>query len=161
MSFLETLQQKIGFTRKEAIAILVLSGTFLTGLGIRWFQSTQNNDIQTHQQFDYSKSDSTYAARAQAWADGQRPPTQPLPSSSTPSQTSPRKVLSSQHRIDLNTATKTELMTLPGIGSSFADRILEYRTTHGKFTSVEDLSGVKGIGEKKLQKLRPLVRIQQ
>ena len=49
-------------------------------------------------------------------------------------------------RIDLNTAGKQELMTLPGIGESKADRILEYRLAHGRFSSTEELMNVSGIG---------------
>jgi competence protein ComEA len=61
--------------------------------------------------------------------------------------------------LDLNTASASDLDSLPGIGQSFADRIIEYRTTNGPFTSVEDLQKVKGIGAALFAKIAPLVSV--
>ena len=61
--------------------------------------------------------------------------------------------------IDLNSANEAQLVTLPGIGKSKAQAIIAYRSSRGPFTSVDQLSGVKGIGGKTLERLRPLVRI--
>lgn len=58
--------------------------------------------------------------------------------------------------INLNTATKEELMTIDGIGEVISERIIEYAQTIG-FSSVDDLLNVKGIGEKMLEKIRPYV----
>ena len=63
--------------------------------------------------------------------------------------------------LDLNTASASDLDSLPGIGQSFADRIIEYRTTNGPFTSVEDLQKVKGIGAALFAKIAPLVSVGQ
>lgn len=49
--------------------------------------------------------------------------------------------------VDLNTASKNELMTLKGVGESKAQAIIEYRKTN-KFNSIEDIKNVKGIGDK-------------
>ena len=59
--------------------------------------------------------------------------------------------------LDLNTARLADLMELPGIGEKLAQRMVEYRKTSGGFRSVEDLRKVKGIGEKRMERLRPLV----
>jgi competence protein ComEA len=56
-------------------------------------------------------------------------------------------------RVDINTATQSQLEMLNGIGASTATAIIHYRDQHGAFHSVDELVNVKGIGEKKLAKL--------
>ncbi|MDQ0090270.1 competence protein ComEA [Paenibacillus anaericanus] len=57
--------------------------------------------------------------------------------------------------ININTAGLAELQDIPGIGEKKAQAIVDYRNTHGAFTSVSDLIKVKGIGDKMLQKMKP------
>ncbi|KRE61733.1 competence protein ComEA [Nostocoides sp. Soil756] len=59
--------------------------------------------------------------------------------------------------VSLNTADAAALDSLPGIGPVIAQRIIDWRTEHGRFTSVDELAEVSGIGEKLLAQVRPLV----
>ncbi|THG28754.1 ComEA family DNA-binding protein [Naasia lichenicola] len=59
--------------------------------------------------------------------------------------------------IDLNTATVEQLDTLPRIGPSIAQRIVDWRTENGRFSSVDDLAEISGIGDKTIESLRGLV----
>jgi len=59
--------------------------------------------------------------------------------------------------LNINTASVEELQTLPNIGGATAQKIVNYRTQHGDFSSVDDLQKVKGIGAKTLEKLRPFI----
>ncbi len=61
--------------------------------------------------------------------------------------------------ININSASSEELQSLPGIGKTYAQRIIEYRETNGDFVSVEDLVKVRGIGGKTLEKLKPFITI--
>lgn len=61
--------------------------------------------------------------------------------------------------LDLNSATREQLDALPRIGPALADRILAWRDENGRFTSVDDLGSVPGIGDKMLAALRDLVRV--
>jgi competence protein ComEA len=59
--------------------------------------------------------------------------------------------------ININTATETELETLNGVGPVTAGAIVQYRTQHGPFRSIEDLVNVSGIGPVTLEELRPFI----
>ena len=61
--------------------------------------------------------------------------------------------------VNLNTATPDQLEGLPGVGPATAQAILDYRKEHGRFTNVDELIDVRGIGEAKLAALRPKVRV--
>lgn len=61
--------------------------------------------------------------------------------------------------LDLNTATLEQLDDLPGVGPVLARRIIDYRTEHGGFRSVEQLQDVSGIGARRFADLKPLVRV--
>ena len=62
-------------------------------------------------------------------------------------------------RVNLNVADAAELDTLPRIGPAMAERIIQWRDANGRFTSVEDLLAVPGIGDKMLETLRDLVTV--
>jgi competence protein ComEA len=61
--------------------------------------------------------------------------------------------------VNLNTATAAELEELPGVGPVLAQRILDWRTEHGRFTAVDELGEVSGIGEKIFAQLQPRVTV--
>ena len=61
--------------------------------------------------------------------------------------------------ININTASEDLLCEIDGIGSTLAQRIIEYRETNGNFTCVEDLMKVKGIGEAIFGKMKPFITV--
>jgi competence protein ComEA len=75
-----------------------------------------------------------------------------VPPAAAAPQTTPEK-------INVNTASAEELTALPGIGKSYADRIVEYREKNGPFKKVDDLLNVRGIGEKTLERIRDRVTV--
>jgi competence ComEA-like helix-hairpin-helix protein len=69
----------------------------------------------------------------------------------------PNSSPNTQPCINVNTADQQELMKLPGIGTVLAERIIAYRAGNKTFKSPQDLRSIKGIGEKKLAKIRNLI----
>ncbi len=62
-------------------------------------------------------------------------------------------------KVNINTATKEELMTLDGIGEVLAEHILAYRNQYGGFDSLEELMQVSGIGEKRFAAIQPYITL--
>jgi competence protein ComEA len=92
------------------------------------------------------------------------PATEPPVRSEPTKQTEPKKSSDSSEKkvtfpVNINTASKKELDALPGIGEVLAQRIINYRSANGPFRSVDDLTKVKGIGAKTLEKLKPYATV--
>jgi competence protein ComEA len=66
----------------------------------------------------------------------------------------------SSELIDLNAATKEQLDSLPGIGETRAEAIIQYRTENGAFVTVDELRNVPGIGEDLFNEIKDLVKVQ-
>ena len=65
----------------------------------------------------------------------------------------------SDGRININSASRSELMDLPGIGSVLAERIVEYRNQYGAFSAIEDIRKVSGIGEKRFEAIMDKITV--
>ena len=63
--------------------------------------------------------------------------------------------------VNINTATKAQLQTVPGIGEKTAAKIIVYRETNGAFQSVEDIRHVEGIGEKMFQSIKEYICVDE
>ena len=130
----------LALTRSEQRVLLFLSATLIVGAGIRWYQQTY--PAQPH--YDYRAIDSSFAVFKETLvADSAR-----------------KRQLGPGETVNINSASKEELIALPGIGPTLAERILAYRETEGEFGTVDDLQNVKGISKKKLEKLKPHVTVQ-
>jgi len=130
----------LAMTRSEQRVILFLSTTLVVGAGIRLYQET----YPSRREFDYRTVDNSFAAFREQMA----------PDSVHQKMGGPGKL------VNINTASKDELVALPGIGQTLAERIVLFRGNKGKFGSAEDLQKVKGISKKKFEKLKPLVSVQ-
>jgi comEA protein len=143
MRIREFLQQRFGFTRNEIVVVGLLSAGLLTGTALRSFKDSG----AARNAFSYVEADSEFVRGARAFHESMS-----AKQDSSRAHSAPRPV-------DLNDATATELIALPGIGPAMAGRILAYRKEHGRFASVDDLDRVRGIGPATLRRLRPLVHV--
>jgi competence protein ComEA len=145
MKMIARFEETFGFTRNELKVILFLAGTLAIGAGIRWILTSGQPVSGTGP--DYAAVDREFAARSRRAPAG------------TPQQAAPPGRKAAALIVNLNTASQAELLRLPGIGEKYAERIVRYRREHGPFAAVEDLDGVKGIGKKTIERLRPFVRV--
>ncbi|KAA0560568.1 hypothetical protein F0342_22555 [Bacillus sp. CH30_1T] len=67
---------------------------------------------------------------------------------------------SEKGRININTATKQEFETLPGIGPAKASTFIQYREEHGQFETIEEIQNISGVGEKTFEKLKEYIYVQ-
>jgi competence ComEA-like helix-hairpin-helix protein len=154
MKLLQKFNQTFGFTPTESKVVFFLVAMFMIGIGVKIF--TSGRPAPGH--YDYSTSDSIFSARS---AQKLSPETLRVKertvmesSLGPPAKPKPRP-------IDINMATKEDLVALPGIGEAMAERIIMYREEKGPFRSVDDLLNVKGIGRKKLDRLAPYCLIRK
>lgn len=78
----------------------------------------------------------------------------------TPREDAPEEPAEEQLRVNLNTATASELEELPGIGPKLAERIVSWREENGGFVSVEQLMDVSGIAEGKYDEIKDLIYVE-
>ncbi|HZH34079.1 MAG TPA: helix-hairpin-helix domain-containing protein [Pyrinomonadaceae bacterium] len=71
---------------------------------------------------------------------------------------STNKTFNLETAINLNTASVEEIEKLPGVGEDLARRIVEYRQINGRFRRPEELLLLRGVGEKKFQRVRPFIK---
>jgi competence protein ComEA len=98
-------------------------------------------------QFDYRTADSTFAALSAA------------PDDSSAGITG-EEFIDASGKLNINKATKQQLLDLPGVGEVTATRILQYRAEHGKLSSVDELRAIKGMSKKKIETIKPLITTQ-
>jgi comEA protein len=150
MKLLKRLQEFAAFTKNEQRIFLFLSVVFIAGVSVKAYRAYFTPPVR---QFDYSASDKEFEERSKYL-------TSAPPADGTNDTTRATSGAKAKKEINLNTATKDELVSLPGIGENIAEQILIYRDEHGVFSSVEQLRKIKGIGAKKFEKLRPYVSTQ-
>ena len=136
MTVFERIRGYVSFTKNEQKILLFLAFLFLVGTAIKAYKAYVAPPEQPH--FEYAESDSVFAARS----------TTPAPPASL-----------TQRRVNINTAAAAELDALPGVGPAMARQIVEYRTAHGPFKTLDDLRNIKGLGPKKVEKLQPMVTL--
>lgn len=137
MHWLYRLQQRLALTRHEGLALLTLFLLFLTGIAARHIQQQSVPPITVDSLVTDPPAD-TAALR---------------PDSNVSRAPSP------EHPVNVNTASKSALEVLPGIGPALSERIVTYRSSQRPFQQVDELRRVRGIGPKTLADLRPLVRV--
>jgi len=148
MGWVELIKSKIGVSSNELIIISFLLSGLIVGYCYQWFfpESKNVNSLVYH------AIDSLASVQKQQYV-GTDISNQSLLKNENSSKkfVAIEKIVSG--KINLNTASKLELMKLPGVGEKTAIKIIEYRKFK-KFTSIDEIMNIKGIGPKKFEKMR-------
>lgn len=180
MRWLYKLQSRVGLSDPEGIAALVLLVALATGGVVHQLQATSTPLPPDF----YAAADAAFADARPTPGDGAAPPlalfsappsADAIPADSTLADSTAADIAEAEvaaasaprrragkappARTNINTASAAELQRLPRIGPALAERIVAYRQTNGPFRHRDQITEVKGIGEKTLEKLRPWIYI--
>ncbi len=154
---LKEIARKFGFTENELKAVLFLVIAALIGLTLKFVRY----ESKTKRAYDYSEQDSlfnSYYKTNSRVRIKNKSEKKSLDFSEEKSNLN-IKFANTQNLVNVNSASSEELKKLPGVGEKTARAIIEYRTRHGKFERKEELMNVKGIGKKKFEKFKSLIKI--
>ncbi len=158
----DTLQEKLGVTKYEILFVALIFSGLLIGLFIKIFdyrdlKKFENNPVV------FNLLDSLAEAQKTSYigSDAENKPDEILARADTvikDKKTFPqyKKKELPKNKININTASKRELMNLPGVGEKTADLIIEYRKNK-KFRIPRDIMNINGIGPKKYEKMAPYI----
>lgn len=166
---MKKLLEKTGLTYKELTVIGFLLITFSAGLVVKYSGWKKPNE------YDYSETDKNFEGKLKSSFDELKSTandsSQKLRADEISALAdslgivyektlSEQKVIKPGTKININTALAADLALLPGIGEVMAERIIEFREQNGFFKKPEDIMKVKGIGEKKYEKLKDFVVVE-
>jgi len=166
------LLERLQIKRSERIAISLLMVLTV----IMTFAYANTDLFIPEPEFDYSVSDSIFAAKSAQLASEREMileryrPVDDVQLAGTslidvkidtipPDSTKQNTNEVSNSLININTASAEKLQELPGIGPAYSTRIIEWRNKNGQFFSKEQLLEIKGIGEKRLEAIKPLITL--
>ena len=136
------------FNRNEQIILLILCGVLIVGIVIRYLDSKDPDRIPD---FEVRKNAVEVPPREEAEVHQYLSPAK----ADGKEDASEKKDSPAGELIDINSATAKEFERLPRIGPQLAGRIVAYREENGAFKRIDDITKVRGIGSKTLERLRP------
>jgi len=163
------------FTKNETKVIVFTISILLSGFAVKYYKQVHSSD--SVKAYDFSKDDSVFRERSEgigkikylftdsdslANADDSLikklvAAEDSLQKNEKPTKDKELSYFKSEI-LNINTATKEELIDLPGIGEATAEKIINYREQRKKFKKIEELMNVKGIGKKKFEDIKSYIK---
>ena len=170
---------KIGFTNNESKVILFVVGIVVLGFSIRYFSGFEGSFSK--EKYDFSKTDERFLAKSKKLINLNLDSLYDESDSASYNQKvkmlqqsedslkqveklkkekSKKEIALTGKKININTASKEELMALPGVGEKTAEKIILYRNENNDFKSIGEIMKVKGIGPKKFEKMKDYLTLE-
>lgn len=173
---MKAIIKHLSFTKNEIRVLLLVVSVLVVGFSIKYYKEVLTKpDLE----YDYSESDRDFLKKSRNMLLGSL-----MDDDSTLTEDE-RKLMDSlkalednldtddystdkkntsknelkEKSININTATKEELIAIPGIGDKISDKIIIYREEHGGFKKIEDIMNVKGIKKKKFEKMKAYITV--
>jgi competence ComEA-like helix-hairpin-helix protein len=163
---LSEIFRKLGFTKRDIVLILFLLSAFAAGLIIKYAGWNNKKD------FDYSSSDRSFeqylnSSYTQFDLSQTKQERLKLLNRINDSLTAENEITNNEtpislpvgKKLNINLAYPADLELLPGVGKVTAERIIEYRERKSGFKNIEDLMNVKGIGQKKFDRIKGYITV--
>ncbi|MBK8981781.1 MAG: helix-hairpin-helix domain-containing protein [Ignavibacteria bacterium] len=162
--------KSISFTKSEIRVIVFISIAVTTGFCVKYYKSLSEESINSA--YDFSRSDSVFREKSLKIYAGNKNGNSPdiadekgiykMLKASDDSVRRNEKLTADNEppdfTVDLNTAGIEELTELPGVGEAIAARIISYRDANKRFKNINELMKVKGIGQKKFDKMKKYLK---
>ena len=173
---MKAIIKHLSFTKNEIRVLLLIVSVLVVGFSIKYYKEVLT---KPDTEYDYSESDRNFLEKSRnmligsltgddsTLADEERKLVDSLQaledSLDTDDYSTDKKNTSKgelkEKSININTATKEELIAIPGIGDKISDKIIIYREEHGGFKRIEDIMNVKGIKKKKFEKMKAYITV--
>ena len=174
---MKAIIKHLSFTKNEVRVLLLIVSVLVVGFSIKYYKEVLS---KPDTEYDYSESDRNFLEKSRnmlidslkeddsTLTDEEKKlidSLQALEDSIDTDDYSTDKKNTSKNElkeksININTATKEELMAIPGIGDKISDKIIIYREEHGGFKRIEDIMNVKGIKKKKFEKMKAYITVE-
>lgn len=163
---LERISKNLGLTKTEIKTIIFIVSIFVLGLGYK--NLIQNSEKFEYKIFDYSAQDSLFyeaeddtSSYFSLKSDEKKVDykQEVLDFNNRSFNNIQKKIIPAEKSININLAGEKDFMQLPGIGEKTAKNIIDYRNSIKKFTNINQLLNVTGIGESKFQKIKKYIFI--
>lgn len=147
--------KNVSFTKNETKVILFVITVLVTGFSIKFYKQVLNSPSV---RFDYTAEDSVFKSLSDGKIKTDKIRTSTDSLNTNTITTNESESNDSNGILNINTATRSELIDLPGVGESTADKIIAYRDRNKKFNKPEDIMKISGIGKKKFDKLKSHIK---
>jgi competence protein ComEA len=153
---------RLRLTRNEQNVLFFLFAAIIFGAGVTGFGAIFGPARAPGDSFSYDAQDREYLEGARQYAAAEGTPADSGTAASRevlPRLSEGRTKATAGRAVNINSASREELLLLPGVGPSTAEKILAYRTAHGAFRRPEEIMEVPSIGEKKFLKMKPYISV--